>query len=501
MTSDSTALRLGSGDAARQSSRRGSASSGVIPIQRSVTSQQRAGKASRRRRLPVLLAIGDTLSALASGVVGATAAQQLAPTRIGSPSLHVEHVVTVAVALLVALHAHRLSTTGSPVLRPSQHWRVSTTAVRLPTAAILALAADAVLGSARDMTLTAAVVMVAPALVLVPLARRACYRIALGAPAARILVVGSGDVAERVVGRLHRCRDTRVVGHVDDDPVSQGGVLGDLSQLASICRDHDVDRVVVAFSRTPPIETANRLRELAGCVPISVVPRFFELHSWRSGIEELQGIPLLHVAPAQLSPAARLVKRCLDVVTALTALVVLAPVMALIAAAIRVDSPGPVLFRQQRTGRDGNAFSIYKYRTMSADAEARHGRLLRDNEVDGPLFKMHEDPRITRVGRHLRRMSLDELPQLLNVLSGDMSLVGPRPLPVDESARLDGAALARFRVAPGITGLWQVSGRSDLSYADLQHLDSVYVHSWSLLWDLRILLRTPATVFARRGAY
>lgn len=123
------------------------------------------------------------------------------------------------------------------------------------------------------------------------------------------------------------------------------------------------------------------------------------------------------------------------------------------------------------------------------------------NEVDGPLFKMQRDPRVTRLGRFLRRTSIDEIPQLLNVIRGEMSLVGPRPLPTEESNRLDGAALIRFDVAPGITGLWQISGRSDLSYADLQHLDSVYVRSWSLMWDLRIICATPGSVLGGRGAY
>ena len=173
----------------------------------------------------------------------------------------------------------------------------------------------------------------------------------------------------------------------------------------------------------------------------------------------------------------------------------------LFAAAIKLDSPGPVFFRQDRMGRGGREFKIFKFRTMSNDAWAKRAAVAAQNEVDGPLFKMANDPRVTRVGRFLRRTSIDELPQLINVVRGEMSLVGPRPLPTEESRRLDGAAVARFDVSPGLTGLWQVSGRSDLTYADLQHLDSVYVRSWSLLWDLRIILATPASVFGARGAY
>lgn len=138
---------------------------------------------------------------------------------------------------------------------------------------------------------------------------------------------------------------------------------------------------------------------------------------------------------------------------------------------------------------------------MSSDAWQQRGAIAKSNEVDGPLFKMASDPRVTRVGALIRKTSLDELPQLINVVRGEMSLVGPRPLPTEEADRIDGAAIARLDVYPGITGLWQVCGRSDLTYADLQHLDSVYVQSWSLMWDLRILLQTPQVVFARRGAY
>jgi len=172
-----------------------------------------------------------------------------------------------------------------------------------------------------------------------------------------------------------------------------------------------------------------------------------------------------------------------------------------VALAIKLDTPGPVFFRQERIGRGGQPFRIFKFRSMTADAWQKRNTVTEMNEVDGPLFKMENDPRVTRVGAFIRKTSLDELPQLINVVSGEMSLVGPRPLPTEESDRLDGAALARMDVKPGITGLWQVCGRSDLTYADLQHLDSVYVRSWSLTWDIRIMVQTPQAVFVRRGAY
>jgi lipopolysaccharide/colanic/teichoic acid biosynthesis glycosyltransferase len=194
-------------------------------------------------------------------------------------------------------------------------------------------------------------------------------------------------------------------------------------------------------------------------------------------------------------------KRLMDVTLATCVLLLAFPALLLIALAIKLDSRGPVFFRQERIGRAGKPFRIVKFRSMTADALQLRDTVTPLNEVDGPLFKMEKDPRVTRVGAFIRKTSIDELPQLINVVRGEMSLVGPRPLPTEESDRIHGAALARLDVKPGITGLWQVCGRSDLTYADLEHLDSVYVRSWSLRWDLRIIAQTPKAVLGRTGAY
>jgi lipopolysaccharide/colanic/teichoic acid biosynthesis glycosyltransferase len=205
--------------------------------------------------------------------------------------------------------------------------------------------------------------------------------------------------------------------------------------------------------------------------------------------------------PPRASRASLRVKRVLDVVLAVSGLLVLAPLLLLIAVAIRAEDGGPVLFRQERLGRGGASFLVYKLRTMGVDAEQRKADLLEGNESTGLLFKMRSDPRITRVGRWLRRTSLDELPQLLNVVRGDMSLVGPRPLPVLDRAAYTGDAVRRFEVRPGITGLWQVSGRSDLDWDDAVRLDARYVDEWSLRLDLRIALATLPAVVRGSGAY
>ena len=231
------------------------------------------------------------------------------------------------------------------------------------------------------------------------------------------------------------------------------------------------------------------------------MPRLYELITPRSTIQEVHGINLIDVAPPSRGYLQLFLKRAIDLVGSATLLVVLAPAMLVCAVAIRLTSPGPALFKQPRAGRHGQTFTLLKFRSMKCGADEDIAGLRGQSEVDGPLFKMKDDPRITRVGRFLRATSLDELPQLLNVLLGQMSLVGPRPFVVAEAQQIDGWAAKRFTVRPGMTGLWQVSGRSDLPFEDLRHLDYAYVSSWSLWWDLRILAKTPPTVFARRGAY
>jgi lipopolysaccharide/colanic/teichoic acid biosynthesis glycosyltransferase len=200
-----------------------------------------------------------------------------------------------------------------------------------------------------------------------------------------------------------------------------------------------------------------------------------------------------------LSPAAARTKRALDVAVAMLALLVVGPLLVLTAVAIKLDSPGPVIFRQTRVGRRGRRFQILKLRTMVADAEERKRGLLHRNEAAAGLFKIADDPRITRTGRLLRRSCLDELPQLINVLRGDMSLVGPRPLVVDEDAQIKGAGRARLALTPGITGHWQIAGSSRVPLDEMVVIDRRYAHGWSLWTDCKVLARTVPHVLARRG--
>lgn len=445
-----------------------------------------------------LLEFTDAVTLIMSAALGAVFVSYLSPVRAGA--LGVGDVALGAFAMAVALHLHGLYHRPSARLRPTEWWRPGMVARCLPTAALFALAFDALVLRGGRMTLTAAVAMTVPAVLLVPLGRRFMVR-TFDPAVTRVLVVGSGSVSDRLTARLRRCPDVQVVGHVDDNVAPGATVLGGLNDVASICDSYEIDRVVLAFPNASDPIILEAMRKLQGKVPVSQIVRYFELHNWRSEIEDLQGITLVHMPTASLGPLAQTSKRVMDFTLASCALVVASPLLASIALAIKMDSPGPVFFRQERTGRAGKPFRIFKFRSMTADAWEQRHAVAQGNEVDGPLFKMESDPRVTRVGAFIRKTSLDELPQLINVVLGEMSLVGPRPLPTEEANQIDGAGLARQDVYPGITGLWQVCGRSDLTYADLQHLDSVYVQSWSLMWDLRILLQTPRVVFGRRGAY
>jgi exopolysaccharide biosynthesis polyprenyl glycosylphosphotransferase len=221
----------------------------------------------------------------------------------------------------------------------------------------------------------------------------------------------------------------------------------------------------------------------------------------RTSIRPVDGLPMLHVEPAELTGARRLTKAAFDRVVSGIALVLIAPLLGLLCAAVRLTSSGPAFFTQVRVGRDGREFTIYKLRTMYADAEERLAELAAQNEHDGLLFKIRDDPRITPIGKVLRRYSLDELPQLVNVFLGHMSLVGPRPPLPSEVAQYPQDLLRRLAVKPGITGLWQVSGRSNLSWEDTVRLDLRYVENWSLTFDLVILLRTVSAILRTSGAY
>jgi exopolysaccharide biosynthesis polyprenyl glycosylphosphotransferase len=235
-------------------------------------------------------------------------------------------------------------------------------------------------------------------------------------------------------------------------------------------------------------------------VDLVVAPQLTDIAGPRVHIRPIEGLPLLHVEEPTLSGPGWLVKNLMDRIAAGLGLLAISPILAFIALGIRLSDPGPVFFRQTRVGHDGRTFRVWKFRTMYVDAEERKATLAELNETDGMMFKMKQDPRIFSFGAKLRATSMDELPQLINVLKGEMSLVGPRPLPADDGDYL-GDVRRRLLVRPGMTGLWQVSGRSELSWDEAVRLDLYYVDNWSLTYDLSILWRTIWVVLKRKGAY
>jgi exopolysaccharide biosynthesis polyprenyl glycosylphosphotransferase len=260
--------------------------------------------------------------------------------------------------------------------------------------------------------------------------------------------------------------------------------------------------ILVGAERLPDDEFLELLRSvrLRG-VPLRVVPGALALMRSRPLFSESMGLPLLEVRYPQLDNTQRALKRTLDVAVSLLGLVLLSPLFLAGALAIRLDSPGPILFRQKRVGADGKVFLCYMFRSMYEGAERRQEELEPLNEAVGPVFKMKDDPRVTPTGRLLRRWSMDELPQLWNVLKGEMSLVGPRPLPVRDFQRMEEAHRRRLGALPGMTGYWQTSGRSNLSFEEMVRLDLYYIENWSLSFDIKIILRTLGAVLRREGAY
>ncbi len=326
----------------------------------------------------------------------------------------------------------------------------------------------------------------------------------------RTLIVGSGVIATDLVDKLRTQAHFGLepIGFVDDDPhplhAASLPCLGRLEHLPSVIDHQGVDRVIIAFSRA---SHAYLLGSIRACrerrVAVDIVPRLFEFLDGSSGLTQIGGVPLLTISVPELSRASRAAKRALDLALAGGALLALSPLLALVAVAIKLDSRGPVLFKQVRLGRGGRPFEVFKFRSMLADAEARKAELQALNEAgDDVMFKIRRDPRITRVGGVIRRASIDELPQLINVVRGEMSLVGPRPLiPVEAEALAEDWQAKRLDLLPGITGPWQVSGRSDVTVHEMARMDYAYVAGWSLARDVEILAATVPAVLAARGAY
>ena len=346
-------------------------------------------------------------------------------------------------------------------------------------------------------------------------AREVCRR--SGAYVQNAVIVGAGEIGQLIGRKLLRHPEygVNVVGFVDRQPKMRRAdlpehftILGPPERLPEIVGSLDIERVVIAFSHEPVAQLLELVRRLRGLpVQIDLVPRLFELVDPRVGLDSVEGIPLLGLPPTRATRGGRLVKRGIDLIGASLALVSLAPLFAYIALRIRLDSPGPILFRQTRLGEDMKEFTALKFRTMKVDTDASvHQAYIQatmtaaaDGEGTG-VYKLDRSDSVTRFGRWLRRTSLDELPQLINVLRGEMSLVGPRPCIPYEIENYKRHHFERFSVPQGITGLWQVTARANSTYGEALDMDVAYARGWSLGLDLRLLLRTPLQVLRQRSA-
>jgi exopolysaccharide biosynthesis polyprenyl glycosylphosphotransferase len=337
----------------------------------------------------------------------------------------------------------------------------------------------------------------------------------LGRCMRKVVIVGHRDVAADLTAALRRQTyhglsvvAACVTGPGQPGPGQQGDIDGvpvvaGLRAVTDVVQRYGADTVAVLAC---PEMSGVGLRELAWNLErtgtdLCVAPALLDVAGPRTTIRPVAGLPLLHLDHPEFTGARQATKAAFDRTAAATALLLLSPLLVTVAAIIRMSDGGPALFRQVRVGKDGRTFTLYKFRTMVVDAEAQRLQLVGSNESDGLLFKMRRDPRVTPVGGWLRRWSLDELPQLINVLLADMSLVGPRPALPDEVSRYGDHVRRRLAVKPGLTGLWQVSGRSDLSWDESVRLDLRYVENWSFMLDLQILWKTWSAVTRGPGAY
>jgi exopolysaccharide biosynthesis polyprenyl glycosylphosphotransferase len=322
----------------------------------------------------------------------------------------------------------------------------------------------------------------------------------------RVVLVGEGEQLHNLLQTLGSARsgiDYDFVGAISPREHEDGlPVLGSRDDVSQVLAERDIDELIVTeagFSERELLELVEHAHRRG--VKVRIAPTTTELLLQRAEYVPGQGAPLFELRPPALAGADWAVKRVFDIVGASIAVVVGLPLWLTIAAAIKLSSRGPVFFRDRRIGLGEQEFGMMKFRTMYSDASQRQAALEAANEASGPLFKIKDDPRVTAVGGLLRRFSLDEMPQVLNVLWGEMSLVGPRPLPIRDYEQLEPWHRKRYAVLPGMTGLWQVSGRIDLSFDDLVRLDFYYLENWSIWLDISILAKTLPAVLARRGAY
>jgi exopolysaccharide biosynthesis polyprenyl glycosylphosphotransferase len=318
----------------------------------------------------------------------------------------------------------------------------------------------------------------------------------------RVLIIGAGKMGEQVAYfiKSHRTSGYDVVGFLDD--IKKGnGIVGSIRDLEAIINSKKINEIYI----TIPSEKIIINKVLASIrkydVDIKVIPEMYDFVSSSVKFQKNDAFPYMQIVKTPLRGLNLFLKRAVDLSLSLLGIVLLSPLFIIIGFLIAKDSNGPILFKQRRIGKNGVPFDMYKFRSMVVNAEELKTKLVKENEANGPVFKMKEDPRVTKIGKFLRKYSIDELPQLFNVLKGEMSLIGPRPPLPEEVEKYDNYHWRRLDVTPGISGLWQVSGRSDLSFEEWVNLDIYYIENWSIGMDVKIMLRTIPVVLFGKGAY
>lgn len=337
--------------------------------------------------------------------------------------------------------------------------------------------------------------------------RQTFYHLAKrGAVSKNVIIIGAGKIGKSLMDELLQSKwlGYKVIGFLDDQDANdykELPFLGSIDRIKDVLHRHLVDELIITIPSQREMVNGmiNDLRKLN--IKITIIPDMFNLVMSTVKIETINELPAVTLVKTPMRGIGLLAKRTIDIISSAIIILIVSPVLAFAMLSIKLDSKGPIFYKQKRLGKNGHYFNMYKFRSMRTDADQLLKQLVRYNEMDGHAFKMKNDPRVTSVGKWLRKYSIDELPQLFNVLKGDMSLVGPRPPLPNEVERYGHYEWRRLEVLPGMTGLWQVSGRSNLTFKQWMDLDVYYIENWSLGLDFKILLKTIPVVAKGEGAY
>jgi len=420
------------------------------------------------------------------------------------------HLLSLFWVIMVVLfnHLHGLYQTRREIYEPLEVWEVFKSVFLSALVTIVVIYGVKLEGFPRTvMILTTALMVVNFSVWRIAKRCFVRYLVSHGYNNFNVLIVGAGKIGQALEEEISKKPDLglRVVGFLDDfkgtDENGSGPrVIGRVADFVGIARREFINKIFITIHHDSAafLKLLEEAQEIG--VAVRVVPQGFELTSGEFTKYNIGFIPILEYGD-NLKIRKQAGKRLFDFATSAVALIILSPVFILLGIFIKIDSRGPVFYYSRRYGRGGKIFNMYKFRSMISDADGFLGQLKDKNEVDGPIFKIRNDPRVTRMGKFLRKYSLDELPQLFNVLIGEMSLVGPRPLPIAQIEKEDLRQLKRLEIRPGITGLWQIRGRSDISFEKLVKWDIWYINNWSFWLDINILFQTVPVVLRGKGAY